>query len=75
MAKAVLSEEGANKFRFEDGINYGCAGRGSYDAFSTILGNPVDETDEAFRSWKNCVQCALGNDGSIYPYYYDKESN
>ena len=75
MAKAVLSGEGANKFRFEDGINYGCAGRGSYDAFSTILGNPVDETDEAFRSWKNCVQCALGNDGSTYPYYYDKERN
>ena len=75
MAKAVLIGEGFNQFRFEDGINYGCNGRGSYNASSTILGNPVNETDEAFRSWKNCLQCALGNDTGIYPYYYDKESN
>ena len=75
MAKAVLNGKGANQFRFEDGINYGCAGRGSYDAFSVNLGKPTDETDEAFSSWKNCFECALGNNTRIYPYNYDKESD
>ena len=50
-------------------IDYGCAGRGAFDAFSQTIGHPVDEVDHAFFTWKKCIQCASGNDPSIIGAY------
>lgn len=53
-------------------IDYGCAGRGAFDAFSQSLGQPVDEIDHAFFAWKKCVQCASdGDKTTIGSYDYD----
>ena len=76
MATELLDGSGANGFQTADGIDYGCAGRGTYDAFSATEGQQVDATDKAFYTWKKCIQCATGNDSSsIKPYDYDKDSN
>jgi len=53
-------------------IDYGCAGRGEFDAFSITIGTPVDDVDHAFFAWKKCIQCASGSDKSaIGSYDYD----
>ena len=76
MATEVLDGTGAHGFTTANGIDYGCAGRGTYDAFATTQGKQVDETDKAFYIWKKCVQCATNNDSAaIKPYDYDKDNN
>lgn len=53
-------------------IDYGCAGRGTFDAFSQTLGRADDDVDHAFFAWKKCVQCASDKDPSaIGAYDYD----
>ena len=71
MAQAVLDGSGAYGFTVNDGINYGCAGRGSYSAFTGNIGKPVDEADKAFNSWKKCVKCAVGDVTGISDYQYN----
>ena len=70
MAQAILDGSGAYGFTVNDGVNYGCAGRGSYSAFTGSIGKPVDDTDKAFNSWKKCVKCAAGDSTDI-PYQYN----
>ena len=75
MATELLDGSGANGFTSADGINYGCSGRATYDAFAATHGKPVDEADKAFYVWKKCVQCATGNNSAnIKPYDFDKDS-
>ena len=62
LANAVLDGSGALGFTASDGADYGCAGRGTFNSFSTTLGHHVDTADRAFYVWKKCVQCATGND-------------
>ena len=71
MAYAVLDGSGAYGFTVNDGVNYGCVGRGSYSAFTGSIGKPVDDTDKAFNSWKKCVKCAAGDLNGILDYQYD----
>ena len=75
MAAAVLDGTGANGFTVNDGVNYGCAGRGAYSAFTGSIGKPVDDTDKAFSSWKKCVKCAVGDPNSILDYQYNVEKD
>ena len=67
MAQAVLTED----FTPQMAENYGCAGRGLFDAFSST--SPiVNDIDAAFLTWKKCVKCAAGEDKTkVVPYYYD----
>ena len=68
MARALMTGD----FPPSMAIDYGCAGRGEFDAFSTTIGTPIDAVDHAFFNWKKCVQCASGNDkAAIGPYNYD----
>ena len=73
MAAAVLDGSGANGFTAADGNNYGCAGRGMYEAFATTVGAQVDDNDKAFYTWKKCVQCASSN--PVPAYNYDKNAD
>ena len=75
MAQAVLDGSGTYGFTVNNGINYGCAGRGSYSAFTGSIGKPVDETDKAFNSWKKCVKCAVGDVTGISEYQYNAASD
>ena len=78
MASAVLDGSGANKFTAADGENYGCAGRGMYDAFATTAGAQVDAIDKAFYTWKKFVQCAhhpKKHWEQLPPYNYDKNDD
>ena len=72
MAKAVLNGSGAHGFTVNDGVNYGCAGRGSYSAFTGSIGKPVDDTDKAFNTWKKCVKCAVGDLNGVQAYSYSQ---
>ena len=71
MAQTVLDGSGAFGFTVNDGINYGCAGRGSYSAFTGSIGKTVDDTDKALNSWKKCIKCAAGNSNDILAYQYN----
>ena len=71
MAAAVLDGSGEYGFKVNDGVNYGCAGRAAYSAFAGSIGKPVDDTDKAFHSWKNCVKCAASDPNGILEYVYD----
>ena len=62
----------------EDWANYGCQGRGKFDAFSQIGGKAVDRHDRAFRQWRICVQCLSNGATSMtelssYSYSYAKD--
>ena len=74
MAVALL--KGTN-FAVGDETDYGCAGRGSFDAFSVTEGKQVDDVDKMFYTWKKCVQCAAHDSGSnlIPKYDYDAEND
>ena len=37
--------------------DYGCNGRGNFDAFTKSEGKAVDQSDKAFQNWKRCVKC------------------
>merc|ERR1711935_865964 len=68
MANAVLT----NDFKPIMAENYGCAGRGLFDAFGPTVGSVTDDIDAAFLTWKKCVKCASGeNEDHIVPYLYD----
>lgn len=69
MAEAVMT----GAFSPSMASDYGCAGRGTFDAFSQTLGQAVDEVDQAFFAWKKCVQCASGGDKTAIGAY-DYES-
>ena len=67
MAKLLLAEQ------FND---YGCAGRGHFDAFGETLGEPIDHADRAFQTWKECTKYASNNDPTkVRPYVYRIQSN
>ena len=44
MAAALMT----GSFPLDMATDYGCAGRGSFDPFSTTIGRPVDDIDRAF---------------------------
>lgn len=73
MAAAELDGSGKHGFTATNGHNYGCAGRGKYEAFTGTLGSAVDANDHAFYTWKKCVQCATTN--PIPAYDYDADTN
>ena len=75
MAAAVLDGSGSNGFTAADGNDYGCAGRGSFDAFDTTAGHQIDTADKAFYAWKKCVQCAAGSAANVQPYDYDQAND
>ena len=77
-AVAVLDGPNASPgfFTSADITDYGCAGRGTFDAFVTTAGKQLDEADHAFYAWKKCYQCATGGDPSlITDYVYDIEND
>ena len=68
MAEALMTDA----FSPSMAVDYGCAGRGTFDAFTQTLGQAVDEVDHAFFAWKKCIQCASNNDKTtIGAYDYD----
>lgn len=68
MAEALMT----GAFQPSDATDYGCAGRGTFDAFSPTIGQALDDNDHAFFAWKKCIQCASNGDQSkIGAYYYD----
>jgi hypothetical protein len=38
--------------------DYGCVGRGHFNASEPTVGMPKDEIDSAFLWWKKCIHCA-----------------
>ena len=62
MAEQVLSNA-------QSWVDYGCAGRGNFDAFSKTAGKQIDSADKAFYAWKKCYQCASGDDASKVAEY------
>jgi hypothetical protein len=74
MAAKELDGSGKNGFTASNGHNYGCAGRGKYEAFTGTLGSAVDDNDHAFYAWKKCVQCASSNPVPAYDYDADNNS-
>ena len=67
---AVLIGTGGT-FHVSDAEDYGCAGRGHFEAFIVTAGRQMDWADRALYKWKKCVQCATGFDaGMIVPYRY-----
>ena len=74
MALALLKE---TDFTVGNATDYGCAGRGSFNAFSVTEGKQVDDVDKMFYAWKKCVQCAAEDYGSnsIPKYDYDLDKN
>jgi len=77
MSTAVLDGSGKNGFTANDGKNYGCAGRGNFNAFAQKAGVTIksDPADVAFNAWKHCIKCAGYKEGKIPKYSYDKASN
>ena len=72
MADALLT----GPFTPQMAHDYGCAGRGAFDAFSASLGAPIDDADVAFAKWKRCVQCASNNDpAAVEAYTYSIDDN
>ena len=72
MAEALMTDD----FPPSMATDYGCTGRGEFDAFSTTIGTPVDDVDRAFFAWKKCVQCASGGDKSaVGAYDYDADND
>jgi len=72
MAEALMT----GAFKPSMATDYGCAGRGTFDAFSQTVGRAIDDTDHAFFAWKKCVQCAADHDQSaIGPYDYDVDND
>merc|ERR1711935_1122043 len=72
MAEALMMDN----FPPSMAIDYGCTGRGKFDAFSTTIGTPLDDVDRAFFAWKKCVQCASGGDKSaVGAYDYDVDND
>ena len=68
MAQATMTKE----FTPPMAVDYGCTGRGTFDAYGPTYGKPVNYLDVAFQKWKKCVKCASGEDETkIVPYYYD----
>ena len=65
MADAVLTGD----FKPSNARNYGCSGRGHFNAFEATIGAHVDKTDAAFFVWKKCIQCASGHDESAIAAY------
>ena len=55
MAAAFLAD--GSSFAYDDAVDYGCAGRGTFWPFSPTLGKQVDDIDKAFFTWKKCIQC------------------
>ena len=83
MGDALLDggKKGKN-FEPDDVVDYGCAGRGTFDAFSKTLGKQVDQADSLFYIWKKCIQCASSaatsthtSMDSIPEYDYKKDSD
>jgi len=74
MAAAVLDGSGSNGFTAADGKNYGCAGRGDFNPFSTTVGAQVDANDKAFYTWKKCIQCQASAPLAAYDYDQDADS-
>ena len=79
MGEAVLDggKKGKN-FTPDDVTDYGCAGRGTFDAFSKTMGKSVDAADGHFYTWKKCIQCAAKSaaTGQAIPEYdYRKDTN
>ena len=72
MSASVLdSTRLTSGFTSAHSIDYGCKGRGNYDAFSKPHGRPVDDVDRFFYKWKKCIQCATSNDpNQILSYDY-----
>ena len=78
-AIAVLDSPTATEgfFRTDNITNYGCAGRGLFDAFSVTEGKQLDTADKAFYAWKKCYQCATGVHASLvtdYDYNLENDS-
>ena len=72
MAEYVLT----GQFTVSMATDYGCNGRGTFDPFSPSLGSRLDFTDGAFAKWKQCIQCASGNDAkNVSTYNYDPISD
>lgn len=76
-AFAVLDRNSTSSFfRSTDVIDYGCAGRGNFDAFAVTAGKQLDDADHAFYAWKKCYQCATGGDPNLVSDYdYDLETD
>jgi len=74
MAAKELDGSGKHGFTASNGHNYGCAGRGKYEAFTGTLGSAVDDNDRAFYAWKKCVQCASSSPVPAYDYDADSDS-
>lgn len=77
MANEILDGSGAGGFTFNDAVNYGCAGRGTFDAWSVNAGHVIDgdSVDAAFNAWKHCVRCAAGTKKAVEAYVYDKDQD
>ena len=72
MANAVLT----NGFTPQMAEDYGCTGRGLFDAYGPTIGPATDYIDTAFLTWKKCVKCASSeNEDNIVPYWYDATSD
>ena len=56
--------------------NYGCAGVGEFDHFSTNVGIPIDDVDLALHKWRLCMRCAQKSINlDIVPYDFDEINN
>ena len=72
MANAILDGTGPHGFTVADVIDYGCAGRGTFDPFSKTLGRQIDLVDKSFYVWKKCIQCVTNEDqGMIQSYDFN----
>ena len=73
MANAVLTGD----FTPDMARDYGCAGRGYFNAFKRAAGPHIDETDLQFDNWKKCVKCASGNSSNNAQrlYEYDPDTD
>jgi len=74
MANAVLDGTGSGGFTAANGVNYGCAGRGDFNPFSTTVGAQLDANDKAFYTWKKCIQCQSSSPVAAYDYDQDADS-
>ena len=79
MAEVVLTGD----FTPDMARDYGCGGRGYFDAYSymnkdkielgheTFAGYYVDATDFRFYRWKKCVRCASNNSARLSKHLYE----
>ena len=66
------------KISTENWENYGCQGRGKFDAFSESGGKAIDRPDRAFHQWRTCVKCLSNGATSMselpaYNYSYEND--